>query len=343
MARPGKRWVRWVQFAAGLVVMLALAWTAGPVFSGLKRSKLAPGWLLVRPPHEISALILVAGTGGETVWAGGRDGLVRLDPATGEKLALPEGGRSYGRVRALLEVEPGRVVVAHGDGIDECTGETCRLIPSSKGGWMALLKRRDGTLLASGETGLARFEGGDFRLTDSAAKLGLKDPDVLYEDSSGRLWAGSSDPAYGGLLEGAPGGVWRKVHTNGKFPHPSVSMVLEEPDGALWISTGFGREGGAVRWFKGEWTTWTKAEGLAGEKARTLYLDRAGRLWIGSEYDGIVYRTDRGFTRLTPDDGLAGWEVKAMAEDAQGNYWMGTEDGITRMPAIPAAVKEERQ
>jgi ligand-binding sensor domain-containing protein len=313
------------------------------LFSGLKRSKLAEGWLLVRPPHEISALIIVPGEAGETVWAGGRDGLVRLDPATGARLSLPDGGDSFARVRALMPAATGRTLVAHGGGIDECTDEKCRAIPSAKGGWMALLKRRDGTLLASGEAGLARFEGGGFKLTDSAAKLGLKDPDVLFEDSSGRLWVGSSDPAFGGLLEGAPGGGWRKVHTNGRFPHPSVSMVLEEPDGALWFSTGFGRAGGAVRWHKGEWTTWTKAEGLAGEKARTLYLDRAGRLWIGSEYDGIVYREGGGFRRLTPDEGLAGWEVKAIAEDAQGNYWMGTEDGITRMPAIPAAVKEEPQ
>jgi len=208
---------------------------------------------------------------------------------------------------------------------------------------MALLARHDGTLLASGEAGLARFDGERFRLTWNAASLGLRDPDVLYEDSAGRLWLGSSDPALGGLLEGLPGGGWKKVHTNGRFPHPSVSMVLEEPGGALWFSTGFGRAGGAVRWAGGEWKTFTKAGGLAGEKARTLYLDSKGRLWIGSEYDGIVYRQGRSWRRLTPDDGLAGWEVKAIAEDAQGNYWMGTEDGITRMPAIPAAAKEERQ
>lgn len=331
------------QFAAGLAVVLALAYSAGPLFSGLKRSSLPEGWLLVRPPHEISALIIVPGAGGETVWAGGRDGLVRLDPATGTRLALPEGGGSFSRVRALLRTAAGRVLVAHGDGIDECTDEKCRAMIVPAGGWMALLARRDGTLLVSGEAGLARLAGGEFRLTDSAQSLGLKDPDVLYEDSALRLWVGSSDPAYGGLLEGAPAGEWRKVHTNGQFPHPSVSMVLEEPDGALWFSTGFGRAGGAVRWHKGEWKTWTKAEGLAGEKARTLYLDRAGRMWIGSEYDGIVYREGAGWKRLTPDDGLAGWEVKAIAEDTRGNYWMGTEDGITRMPAIPDAAKEDRQ
>ena len=64
---------------------------------------------------------------------------------------------------------------------------------------------------------------------------------------------------------------------------------------------------------------------------------------IGSEYDGIVYRNGAGWKRLTPDDGLAGWEVKSIAEDAQGYYWMGTENGITRMPAIADAAKEERQ
>lgn len=342
MAGPRRNWVRWVQFAAGLAVVLALAWAAGPVFSGLKRSGLPEGWLLIRPPHEISALIVVSGKDGETVWAGGRDGLVRLNAADGAQLPLPAGSGSFARVRALMRAA-GRIVVTHGSGIAECDARNCSAIPAPDGGWMALLTRRDGTLLASGEAGLARFDGGAFKLTDSVAKLGLKDPDVLYEDSTGRLWVGSSDPAYGGLLEGGPGGGWRKVHTNGRFPHPSVSMVLEEPDGALWFSTGFGRAGGAVRWAKGEWKTWTKADGLAGEKARTLYRDRAGRLWIGSEYDGIVYRDGGGFRLLTPDDGLAGWEVKTIAEDAQGNYWMGTEDGITRMPPIPTAAKEERQ
>ena len=329
-------WKRWVQFAAGLALAIAVAWTAGPMFSGWKRSKLRPGWLLVRPPHEVSAILIPGGAEGrrEVVWAGGRDGLSRIDCGSGALLPNPEGTGRFGRVRALLREAKGNVIVAHGTGIAVCTDGACRVIPAPDGAWLALLQRRDGTLLAAGEAGLAQLRDGSFRLTDDVKKLGVKDPDVLYEDSTGRLWVGSSDPAVGGLLEGAPGVDWRRIHTNGQFPHPSVSMVLEERGGGVWFATGFGRAGGAVQWLNGDWKTLTKADGLAGEKARTLYQDRGGRLWIGSEYDGIVYRVGGGFRRLTPDDGLAGWEVKAMAEDSQGNYWMGTEDGITRMPPL---------
>lgn len=328
-------WKRWAQFTAGLAAALALARTAGPIFSSWTRSQLHDGWLLVRPPHEVSALLLQRGPGqSETLWAGGRDGLFLIDTQSGALLPEWKGAGGFARVRALLLHPSGQLFVAHADGISACRDGSCSPLPAPGGAWMALLLRRDGTLLAAGEAGLARFHTGAFTLTDNARQLALKDPDVLFEDSSRRLWVASSDPVSGGLLEGTPGGPWRAVHTNGHFPHPSISMVAESAGGALWFATGFGRAGGAVRWQDGQWTTLTKASGLAGEKVRIIYQDRHGRLWFGSEYDGIVYLDNGAFRLLTPGNGMAGWEVKTIAEDSRGGYWMGTENGITRMPPL---------
>ena len=50
-----------------------------------------------------------------------------------------------------------------------------------------------------------------------------------------------------------------------------------------------------------------------------------GRMWIGSEYDGITVGSPGSWTVLTEKDGLAGYEVKVMTQDPDGNYWLGHE------------------
>jgi ligand-binding sensor domain-containing protein len=117
-----------------------------------------------------------------------------------------------------------------------------------------------------------------------------------------------------------------------RLPHPSVNAMLEDREGALWIGTGFGRQGGVLRIRDNALSVLTKADGLPGEMVRTLWQDRLGRIWAGTEYDGAVYPTPAGWHLLTPDIGLAGWEVKAIAEDRDAQLWLGTENGVTRMP-----------
>lgn len=179
-----------------MALAIVLAWMAGPVFSGWKRSKLRPGWLLLRPPHEVSAILIQGGVEGEReiVWAGGRDGLSLIDCRSGTLLPKPEGTGRFGRVRALLRDAMGNVLVAHGAGIAVCTDVACKEIPAPEGAWLALLQRRDRTLLAAGEAGLAQFKDGSFRLTDGVKKLDVKDPDVLYEDSMGAPLGGVVGP-----------------------------------------------------------------------------------------------------------------------------------------------------
>ena len=67
---------------------------------------------------------------------------------------------------------------------------------------------------------------------------------------------------------------------------------------------------------------------------RSLYEDRAGRFWIGSEYDGIAIFEGKIRRVLTPEQGLSGWEVKQVLEDDAGVLWLATEDGITRIERL---------
>jgi ligand-binding sensor domain-containing protein len=112
-------------------------------------------------------------------------------------------------------------------------------------------------------------------------------------------------------------------------PHPVVRDVTESADGAIWVATGFSGQGGAARYSSGNWTAFTTADGLAGPSTRSVHEDKSGRMWIGSEYDGVLLRNNTTDRILTRKDGLAGNEVKVVREDQDGTFWIGTEGGLS--------------
>ncbi len=62
-----------------------------------------------------------------------------------------------------------------------------------------------------------------------------------------------------------------------------------------------------------------------------MYEDAEGRMWIGSEYDGIAAGSPGSWKILTNKDGLAGYEVKVMVQDMDSMYWFGTNGGLNRV------------
>ena len=67
---------------------------------------------------------------------------------------------------------------------------------------------------------------------------------------------------------------------------------------------------------------------LAGPKVRSLYQDRAGRMWLGHEYDGITVRFQGRTVRfITMTDGLPAREVMTMRQAPDGALWLGTLGG----------------
>jgi ligand-binding sensor domain-containing protein len=153
------------------------------------------------------------------------------------------------------------------------------------------------------------------------------------EDTSGGLWFGSYVAPAGGLaIRNASG--WQTFSTTNSLPHNDVASLMEAPDGTVWVGTGFLDDGGAVQ-FERKSDSWQprrtlgKAGGLAGGKARSIYVTADGTLIVGSEYQGMAVQTRGGFRLLTTMDGLSNDEVKAMVEDASGNLWCATRDGLT--------------
>jgi ligand-binding sensor domain-containing protein len=324
MARVEYKRTRWraaVQFAAVIAAAAGLARLAGPVATRLQQRRLPPGWRLVRPPHEVSALALQ----GEIVWAGGAGGLFAIHRRTGE-VRRPAGAPRMTYVRDLLPAHG--LWVAHREGVSRMENGAWRTWTPAAGPFTALCRTPDGLLWAGGERALAVLENGAWRVVTTSEKLNLAGIDAIVRDSSGALWIASSAPTGGGLVR-YDGVAFENWTGRRELPHPSVSAVFEARDGTLWFATGFGRRGGAASLKAGVWRTLTRNDGLAGDKVRSIYEDRNGSLWVGSEYDGIAVLRGAEARVFTPGDGLSGWEVKEMLEDQDGVYWLATEDGVT--------------
>jgi PAS domain S-box-containing protein len=99
--------------------------------------------------------------------------------------------------------------------------------------------------------------------------------------------------------------------------------LAEADDHSLWIAT-YG--GGVSRFKDGEFTVYTKQDGLAGDFAATLCSDGTGGMWIATD-TGVSRFKDGKFTNYTVHDGLGTNIVRALFRDGDGSMWMGTMKG----------------
>ena len=74
---------------------------------------------------------------------------------------------------------------------------------------------------------------------------------------------------------------------------------------------------------RGDWRTFSCAEGLPSPTVRALAADPEGRLWIGTN-DGLACLDGARLRFFTAADGLPCNEVWSLAVDQRGHVWVGT-------------------
>ncbi|MCB0808712.1 MAG: hypothetical protein KDB96_05475 [Flavobacteriales bacterium] len=190
----------------------------------------------------------------------------------------------------------------------------------------------------------------------------------LKEDQNGRIWIGTDN---GGLLQYDPRSGRAVPQTELSFTlaeQKVTALELGQP-GELWVGglNGVRRYipgSGTVP------TIYTVNEGLASDHVKGLFRDRDGAIWVGSTVggisvidNGVVHALDlgRAFTatcftqdeagriwvgtegqgilvlegrkevqRFTDQEGLLSNTIKALATDAQGHVWIGTNKGLNK-------------
>ncbi|MBE1160417.1 hybrid sensor histidine kinase/response regulator [Dyella acidiphila] len=143
--------------------------------------------------------------------------------------------------------------------------------------------------------------------------------------------SGSSTPPATALLP-APTPQFRRFTTAEGLPDPSISALLQDREGYIWVATG----SALTRYDGVEFKTWTQRSGdpyaAPSDRVRALLVDAQGRLWSGGD-DGLArYDATRdGFLHWHHDDkvpdSLGVDQVASLAQDRDGTLWLGLSDG----------------
>ncbi len=336
---PSLRRVLLGALALLVVVVLAYLVAAQPWMATGPETR--PGWSVLRPPHDVNALVLFE----DKVLAGGRDGLVALDPQSGAVVPLGAGIPEMAYVKALLVDRTGTLWVGHRTGLArrDATGwsETAVSASTPPGPIAALVELSDGQILAGGEAGLASVSSGALVTMPLPAPHAHGGVSALFEDAAGRLWIGFSSPTQGGLLV-KTGEIWRELTRDDGLVHLSINAIAADSRGRLLVASGYSGRGGGCRlddlYDLGSWTCLQADDGLASDMVRLIAEDSHGQSWYGSEFKGIAVARDGLFSRFGPADGLAGTELKAFVEDLEGNLWLGCDKGLTRIASSASLV-----
>ena len=181
----------------------------------------------------------------------------------------------------------------------------------------ALLADRNGGLwVGTNGGGLTLLRDGTARTFGMAEGLGADVVRSLFQDSKGRIWAGTN----GGLslLEGDRFRTW---NASSGFTSNVVRAIREDAEGALWIGT---NGDGLFRMRDGQFTRFTRKDGLPSDLVFSLAFDKEGALWIGTNGGGLARYQGGQFRLHGSADGLDGDIIWSLLQDADGSLWVGT-------------------
>jgi ligand-binding sensor domain-containing protein len=329
--KPQRKWWTSVAWVVSIYIVLVLANIIIPEQVDIK--PVIKGWIIARPPHEVSAMVIQ----GDTVWTGGDDGVYAINRKNGSLIKQLQANPELKHVRALLVDKKGQLWIGHQDGLTIFDGKSFETLTQKDGlpdnRVNALMKDRDGRTWIGTWRGVVIVEGGRWKTLTAKDGLIHEMVNVIIQDKLGGMWFGSYVAPVGGISY-LKEGKWQHFSKKNGLPHNNITALMECNDGSVWTGTGLAERGGACRFvFDGQ--KWVidkvlgKDDGLAGQKVRSLFQDKDGILWFGSEYDGIARGEVGKWTVYTQKSGLSNNEVKVIRQDVDGNLWLGTRNGVT--------------
>jgi signal transduction histidine kinase/ligand-binding sensor domain-containing protein len=142
---------------------------------------------------------------------------------------------------------------------------------------------------------------------------------ALLEDRNGNLWVGVK----GGLWRWKPGPP--KFYSLPGAPN-GIQALAEDSDGALLI----GWKGGIFRFLNGKVEPYPVPRVLRQFRARKIFRDGNGAIWIGTAELGLVHIHQGRADTFSAGDGLSGDFVSCIFEDREGNIWISGIEGLDR-------------
>jgi len=298
------------------------------------------------------------GTDGD-IWIGTAKGLVRFRDGH-FKVYERNKDLSNTNIDNVYGARDGSIWISNGRGVSRFNGEkfilqTDEFLAKTTNSLAIMNQDNEGRLWIANYQWLARYRGGKFVIY--GRKQGLPDDSIsaIGSDHSGTIWIGTRRSGLYRLRDGviAPYGAQNKF---GRW----INAIYEDRDHNLWIlsthgltrlsearvdtyGTGDGEQNHSVvtvtedrnhdiwlastdvsRIHEGKSFIYTKADGLAVDRANIVYADSRGAVWIG--WHTLLARYQNGrFTNMTLPGNLL-----ALYEDRKGNLWAGTCKGLSQ-------------
>ncbi len=216
----------------------------------------------------------------------------------------------------------------------------------------AIQQTPDGYLWIGTPKGLARFDGGRFRVFKANQDSGLPDSRItwLMTSRDGTLWISSQDGSIIRMRDGkfenaepplnftleqtgkrSPGSwLWeRRMHIieGSEGPDDQSALVsrlqlVEDGEGAVWGHVS-GTE--VIRLKNNQWSVFTPTNGLPSGGVKQLACDREGHVWL--EVNGNLNRFDGTVRNVTQESVPLGGRWPVFAPARQGGLWVGEPHG----------------
>ncbi|MBR3317356.1 MAG: SpoIIE family protein phosphatase [Atopobiaceae bacterium] len=111
-------------------------------------------------------------------------------------------------------------------------------------------------------------------------------------------------------------------NNNNGLPSSDVNAIAQTRDGFMWIGT----YTGLIRYDGHTFERLDSARDIA--STRCMYVDSKGRLWVGSNANGIFLMENGSFRNWGKEDGLSSLSIRSIAEDKSGMMYVATADGM---------------
>lgn len=154
----------------------------------------------------------------------------------------------------------------------------------------------------------------------------------IFEDTSNTIWLATRDQ---GIIQfDKRKGVLKTFNKSNGLPSNNIRVIIQAQDHKLWIGT---EENGVLLLDPktGTLIDFQKDFSLEDEnyvkKIKSLYYDKAGLLWVGTNGYGLSLFNfkNKTFHKYTIDDGLPNNVIYAILPDANNNLWLSSNRGIT--------------
>jgi ligand-binding sensor domain-containing protein/signal transduction histidine kinase len=260
------------------------------------------------------------------LWIGtGGGGLVRFDAGRFTTFRKQQ-GLPDDSISALAEDQDGQLWVGTEAGL--AVFHNGQFVPSGEnelqGKPITLLCRdRQGNMwVGATSSGIFRFKSGKFtELIDSSLQDLLRDPHCLLVDAGGHLWIGAGDD----FVLYQENNQWHRYRIPRHSGQPYVKVLAEEFDGTVWAGS---VSEGLFQFKGGKLKAVDAGSGLSDNRVKSLFVDREGKLWVGTD-SGLNRLRYKTFFAFGQDEGLGYGPVLGIAEVAPGVVWAARpSDGI---------------